>query len=190
MRALAFVLAAWAVEPWATREVLVQFEREPDVRTVQTMAAEYANTSPELVERWLRSSRQAYLLPKLDLHYRKQLDASDDYIYDSSARSMLTDTTLDDNDAYEVQLEWRLDKLVMSSERIRAIDQAQELVKLRDRVLEEVTRVYFDRRELQVAMLLDPADTLEGRVAAELALQELTARLDALTGGGFSATER
>jgi hypothetical protein len=34
-------------------------------------------------------------------------------------------------------------------------------VKLRDRVLEEVTRVYFDRRELQVAMLLEPASTLE-----------------------------
>jgi hypothetical protein len=57
-------------------------------------------------------------------------------------------------------------------------------------VLEEVTRVYFDRRELQVAMLLDPADTLEGRVALELELQELTARLDALTGGRFSATRR
>jgi hypothetical protein len=99
--------------------VLDRFEHEPDVRAVQTMAAEYANASPEVVDRWLRASRQAYLLPKLELEYQKGLNASDDYVYDSAARSTLTDTNLDDNDAYEVKLEWRLDKLVMSSERIR-----------------------------------------------------------------------
>jgi hypothetical protein len=190
VKAVVFLLAAQAVEPWAAREVLDRFEHEPDVRAVQAMAAEYANASPDVVDRWLRASRQAYFLPKLDLEYQKGLNASDDYVYDSAARSTLTDTNLDDNDAYQVQLEWRLDKLVMSSERIRVIDQAQDLVKLRDRVLEEVTRLYFDRRELQVAMLLEPANTLEGRVAAELELQELTAHLDALTGGRFSATRR
>jgi hypothetical protein len=187
---VALLLVARGEEPWTVREVLERFRREPDVREVQVMAAEYANASPEVVERWLRASRRAYLLPKLDLQYRKDLGASDDYVYDSADRSVLTDTTLDDGDAYEVQLEWRLDKLVMSSERIRAIDQAQDLVRLRDKVLEEVTRVYFDRRELQVEMVLDPADSLAGRVADELALEELTARLDALTGGRFSAATR
>ncbi len=190
MIGLALLLATMGVEPWAAREVLDRFEHEPDVREVQAMAVEYADASPEVVDRWLRASKQAYLLPKLDLQYRKELDATDDYVYDSADRSELTDTTLDDNDSYEVKLEWRLDKLVMSSERIRVIDQAQDLVKLRDRVLEEVTRVYFDRRELQVAMLLDPADTLAGRVAAELELEALTARLDALTGARFSAARR
>ncbi|MFT4978897.1 MAG: hypothetical protein ACI8S6_004807, partial [Myxococcota bacterium] len=38
-------------------EVLSEFGSEPDVRRTQTMAMEYANTNPELVDGWLRASR-------------------------------------------------------------------------------------------------------------------------------------
>ena len=93
----------------------------------------------------------------------------------------------DDDDGIGVRLAWRLDKLVMSSERIRVINEAQDIVKLRDKVLDEVTRVYFDRRRLQVEQLLSPASGLRDQIKAELRLQELTASIDALTGGQFSS---
>ena len=76
----------------------------------------------------------------------------------------------------------------MSSEQIRVINEAQDIVKLRDRVLDEVTRLYFDRRRLQVDILLDTGADLRSRIENELRLQELTANLDALTGGTFSAS--
>ncbi len=59
-------------------------------------------------------------------------------------------------------------------------------MKLRDRLLTEVTRLYFERRRQQVALLLEPPAELRARVDAELRLLELTAGIDALTGGRFS----
>ncbi len=76
----------------------------------------------------------------------------------------------------------------MSSEQIRVINESQDIVKLRDKVLDEVTRLYFDRRRLQVELLLSPAGDLRTQLENELRLQELTANLDALTGGSFSAS--
>jgi hypothetical protein len=57
---------------------------------------------------------------------------------------------------------------------------------LRDRSLEEVTRRYYERRRLQIELELTPPTDLGDRVRKELRLQELTADLDAFTGGWFS----
>jgi phosphoribosylaminoimidazole (AIR) synthetase len=74
----------------------------------------------------------------------------------------------------------------MSSERIRVINEAQDIAKLRDKVLSEVTRLYFERRRVQVEMLLSPKRDTMGQVKQQLRLMELTASIDALTGGAFS----
>lgn len=172
-------------------QVMGEFAGEPEVGTVQAMAMDYSKTNPQLVESWLASSRSAYLLPKLNLKYQKDLNLNEDYVYfedeDGERILSLDGQDADNDDTYEVKLEWRLDKLVMSSERIRVINEAQDIVKLRDKVLDEVTRLYFDRRRLQVEMLLSPPGDLRSQIKRELQLQELTANLDALTGGGFSA---
>jgi hypothetical protein len=67
------------------------------------------------------------------------------------------------------------------------ISEAQDIVKLRDKVLGEVTRLYFDRRRLQIDGLLNPPNDLRAQIDDELRLMEFTAQLDALTGGAFSA---
>ena len=87
-----------------------------------------------------------------------------------------------------MKLEWRLDKLVMSSEQIRVINETGKANKMREKVLDEVTRLYFDRRRLQVDNLLNPPSSLTDQIEMELRLQEMTANLDALTGGEFSAS--
>ena len=173
-------------------EVLAEFEGEPDVRAVQAMSMAYTKTNPELVEAWLVSARRAYALPKVQLGYQKDLKFNEGYDYaltaDSALEAQLADADTDNDDRYVVKLEWRLDKLIMSSERIRVINEAQDIAKLRDKVLDEVTRVYFDRRRLQVEMLLEPGGDLQAQIKDELRLQELTANLDAYTGGAFSAS--
>ncbi|MFT5681794.1 MAG: hypothetical protein ACI8RZ_002712 [Myxococcota bacterium] len=173
-------------------EVLAEFAVEPDVRQVQAMAQGYARTNPELVDGWLTASRRAYLLPKLNLQYEKELELYDTFTYeaDDAGDAFIEPygTRADNDDKYVVKLEWRLDKLVMSSEQIRVINESQDIVKLRDKVLDEVTRLYFDRRRLQVELLLAPAGDLRTQLENELRLQELTANLDALTGGSFTAS--
>lgn len=180
----------------SVEDVLGQFSDEPAVSTVQAMAMNYTKTNPALVEGWLRASRTAYALPAVTLSYDRDKDAYTTWSYldlngDGSVDNeeyQYNTARADNDDGIGVRLAWRLDKLVMSSERIRVINEAQDIVKLRDKVLDEVTRIYFDRRRLQVEQLLSPAGGLKDQIKNELRLQELTASIDALTGGGFSAS--
>jgi hypothetical protein len=144
------------------------------------------------MEKWLSASKRAYALPKVNLQYEKQLDEATRYDYvagvDGGLESQEDYIQLGNDDKVVVRLEWRLDKLVMSSEQIRVINETGKANKMREKVLDEVTRLYFDRRRLQVDNLLDPPSSLSDRIEMELRLQEMTANLDALTGGQFSAS--
>jgi hypothetical protein len=179
----------------SVEEVLGQFSNEPGVLKVQAMTMDYTKTNPAMVEGWLKASTAAYALPAVTLTYDKDMDDYTTWDYldlneDGDVRSdehQFNTTRSDDDQGFGVRLAWRLDKLVMSSERIRIINEAQDIVKLRDKVLDEVTRVYFDRRRLQVDQLLSPSSGLREKIKNELRLQELTASIDALTGGEFSA---
>lgn len=177
-------------------DVMQEFAHEPTVQQVQGWASEYAQIEPALVDRWLGASRSFAMLPQVRLQYRFRdgwdqdfqyfardgfIDSPDDEVFD-----VLDDAGRDQDQWYTVQATWDLDKLVMSSERIRVLNEAQDIVKLRDRVLTEVTRLYFERRRLQVDLLLEPRSDLHSRATDQLRLMELTANLDALTGGTFS----
>lgn len=176
--------------------VLAQFVGEPTVQQVQGWANEYANTSPLQVEHWLAQSVSFATLPDVTVEYRLRNDYDQGFEYqdaDGAAPvagvpvvAVAQDAGQGQTQEYKVKLAWQLDRLVMSSEKIRVINEAQDIVKLRDKVLAEVTRLYFERRRLQVDRLLNPKTDLVGRVKEELRLLELTANLDALTGGAFS----
>jgi hypothetical protein len=174
-------------------QVLGEFDNEPDIRKVQAMAMAYTKTNPEVMEKWLSASKRAYALPKVNLQYEKELDESNrfDYVADTEGalNSVKDYAQVENDDKVSVKLEWRLDKLVMSSEQIRVINESNKANKLRENVLDEVTRLYFDRRRLQVEALLTPPKSLQDKIELELRLQEMTANLDALTGGRFSATK-
>ncbi len=169
----------------SVEEVLAQFANEPGVGKVQAMAMSYTKTNPELIEGWLKASKAAFGLPAVTLDYDKDLDDYNTWNYvdldgDGKVEAeefQLYNSRADDDDSFGVRLAWRLDKIVMSSERIRVINESQE----------DVTRIYFDRRRLQVEQLLSPPADLRTKLKNELRLQELTANIDALTGGRFSA---
>ena len=154
--------------------VMSEFDAEPDIRAVQSMAMQYSKTNPELMEKWLSASKRAYALPKVNLQYEKQLDEATRYDYvagvDGGLESQEDYIQLGNDDKVVVRLEWRLDKLVMSSEQIRVINETGKASKMREKVL------------------LDPPSSLSDRIEMELRLQEMTANLDALTGGQFSAS--
>jgi hypothetical protein len=59
-------------------------------------------------------------------------------------------------------------------------------VQLRDDIMDDVTRTFFERRRVQVELLTHPPSDPKVELDKELRLQELTARLDGLTGGWFS----
>lgn len=178
----------------SANEVLSEFDNEPTIKEVQSMAMFYSKTNPERIEGWLSSVRKAYALPKVNVQYEKNLDGSVryDYVADDagSASAMRDYEQISNDDKIVVKLEWRLDKLVMSSEQIRVLNESQKAVKVREQVMDEVTRLYFDRRRVQVEGLLNPPSSINDQIEYVLRLQEMTANLDALTGGAFSSSVR
>jgi hypothetical protein len=168
-------------------EVLAAFDHEPTVQQVQDLAMNYTHTNREQVENWLRASRNSAWLPQLTGRYQFQDTYDQDYDYTESIDADLTDAGTQQRSQVQVQVRWDLDELVMSSTQIRVISESQDVVKLRDTVLTQVTGLYFDRRRLQVDMLLAPANDVRTQVDQQLRLMELTAELDGYTGGRFSA---
>jgi hypothetical protein len=174
-------------------QVLGEFAHEPTIQQVQGWTNEYARTSPEMVRAWARASQQFAILPRLQVEYYLREDWNQDFNYVSVGQDLqTTPTSIDEGQDYRilVRSQWDLSELVMSSDRIRVINEAQDAVKLRDKLLSQVTRLFFDRRRHQVEMLLNPRPTLDGQVEDQLRLLELTAGLDALTGGSFSRAIR
>lgn len=185
------VVAAARKEYQSVDEVMAEFDHEPTVQQVQTMAMAYTHTNREQVERWITASRVAAWLPELQVRgeYYNRLGSDYDYLLDADGvpYAQLSEGDIQDQWRGTVEVRWRLDDLVMSSEQIRVISEAQDIVKLRDKVLSEVTRLYFDRRRLQVDLLLKGSKDLRSQIDDQLRLMEYTAQLDAYTGGAFSA---
>jgi hypothetical protein len=171
-------------------EVLGQFDDEPNIADVQQMAMRYSHTHRSQVESWLAASKNAAKLPEFQFRYyyydRFNEGFNVESVDDGPLDYVPDDADSDKDHVYQVTLKWRLDELMMSSERIRVISESQDVVKLRDKVLGEVTRIYFDRRRLQVDSMLSPSSDIKSQVEDQLRLMELTAELDAFTGGEFS----
>lgn len=187
---------ALAAETPSAAEVLASFDHEPDVATVQRWAVEAAHVAPDAVRRWLRDARVAAALPSLVVEWRTGDDWSNDFQpFDADGNPPLSNAVptedvlvaadVGQDRALVLRATWDLAALVSSPDRLRAVHEAQDAVKLRERVLAEVTRLYFERRRLQVDVRLAPRTDTHGQLRDELRLRELTAALDGWTAGRF-----
>ncbi len=176
--------------------VLALFADEPTIGDVHLWASDYAHLSPGQVSRWLAQSATFATLPQLSVEWKLRDDWDQGFEYlnadgielvpGEEPAAVIQDADQGQYQEVKVKLVWDLDKLIMSSERIRVINEAQDTIKLRDTVLSEATRLYFERRRLQVEQVLAPEGDPLARVRQRLREMELTANLDALTGGAFS----
>lgn len=190
-----------ASSPRTPHEVLARFEHEPAVAQVQAWAAAQAEVAPDVVRGWLRASRTFAALPELRVEYRIVDDWSNDFqtydldgnpptSADAPSQDVLTNADVGQARTLSLRATWDLGALVLSPERIRVMAEAQDAARLREKVQAEVTRIYFERRRLQVDQLLVPKLDVSGQVRDALRLAELTASLDAYTGGRFSEALR
>lgn len=169
------------------RKVLARYAAEPTIKEVQTAVLDYTKVHPEVVSSWQLRARTNALLPQLrtqfgydtdqNLRTRTNLDATEAKV-----------VTEDDDHTYQVDVraQWDLDRLVFEPQELAVARESVRIANLRDRVLDEVTRRYFERRRLQVDLELSPPTDLADRIRKELRVQELTADIDSLTGGWFS----
>lgn len=177
---------------------------EPKISEVQQAAVRYAEVEPEKIFRWRRQAAKRALLPKLsvgmDIDKDRTISRNIWGIYSSYSNGSVTapgryyigpdDETSYDNRNWSVSLTWELGDLIWSDDQTNIDVRSRLMVQLRDDILDEVTKLYFER--LRVKMELDNLSIEERkkRFEKELRLEELTASIDGLTGGYFSQQVR
>ncbi|MDD5449195.1 MAG: YCF48-related protein [Candidatus Omnitrophica bacterium] len=166
-----------AQEDREVQELFGRFQSEPDVRQTQEAAIRYAEVHKKKIDEWRNRAKRRAILPKVSVG----IDENEgDYYYGGAWKGKEGDT------GWDVSLTWDLGELVWTSEQTNIDTRSRLMVQLRDDILNEITQLYFERRRLQIEMLTNPPKNVQTRIGKQLRLQELTAGIDALTGGWFS----
>lgn len=179
----------------SAKDILQHYKSEPTVEATMQAALDYAGISTDRLESLYTRAQASRALPKkVSYEFTTRMRDTDrpqtKVSYDSANKptsTAVTDYQEDqDYDQHKVRAEWELSGLVYNTDTLNVYKQMGSVSKERDRILREVTKAYFARRKQQVAMEMDPNVDVMTRLQQELQLQELTAQLDALTGGWFS----
>ncbi len=174
-------------EPPTARELLGNFVHEPTIAEVQNAAIRYAEVHPDKIKRWRRQAALQALFPTLNVDMDK--DRSSDISVDEGTFPKFQLIETEDRDtSLDFSVKWDLGKLIWNDDQTSIDVRSKLMTQLRDDVVDEVTRTYFERRRLQVKLLTNPPTEQQAMLEQELRLQELTALIDGLTGGAFSGS--
>ncbi len=164
----------------------VSFPGEPTIQEVHHMAIQYAEADLNKIKHWRRAARNKALLPSLSVGLDRS--STDYFHWDTGANP---DNLLKGRDYldWDVSLSWDLGELIWNDDQTSIDSRSKLMVELREDVLDQVTRLYFERRRLQMEFLnLANSQDQQLLTDRQLRLEELTALLDGFTGGGFSAS--
>lgn len=157
----------------------LEMRKEPSVQQVQQAAIKYAHVvDPRCIASHRDLARFKAFLPDLSLDYDKTIST-----YNNSTTSRFSVGPRD----WSASLKWNLSDLVWSEQQRLIDSQVRLMVKLRQDILDEVTRLYFELRRLQLELISSHNLELKDRQDKKLRIEELTALLDGFTGGYFSS---
>lgn len=167
-------------------EALSMFSHEPALAEIRQVAIAYSEVEPEKIRKWRKAAAAKALLPDLRVAYDDAKDwQSSTYFYKDTYEEQYLkddDITRGHDKGWSVSLTWELGDLIWNSAQTTIDARSRLMVQLRDDILNEVTRLYFERKRMQVEMISSPPADFMSRMDKELKLQELTAGIDALTG--------
>ena len=160
--------------------------REPSILEVQKMAIEYAEVSPEKIEAWRRGAKWKAIMPRLSVSFSESIYDNVD-IYKNSNLSYVVQGPKEKGNDWGVDLSWDLTDIIWNNEQTSIDVRSKLMVQMRGEILEDLTRIYFERKRLLEEFdRISPENPIEIS-QKKLRVMELTAYIDAFTGGGFSA---
>ncbi|MFH1406776.1 MAG: hypothetical protein ABIH01_02065 [Candidatus Omnitrophota bacterium] len=166
-------------------QILSQFRDEPTIAEIRKQAMKFAEVEPQKIQRWRKQAQAKAMLPKVSLDFDDS--TSNTYeIYTSLSKDYIVAGPDDRTRKWGISLSWDLGEIIWNDDQTGIDVRSRLMVQLREDILEAVTRYYFDRRRVQIDMALNPPQTQKEKIEKELKLQELTANIDALTGGYLS----
>ena len=168
---------------------LAALPSSPSLAQVQAAALARAGVDPALASRWLRRARSAAVLPTVSVQWDRRFDRG--WTLDQAVGE--ADSLRNDSGAQDVlraKATWELDRLIFAPDELRAARAVLDVTDARERVLVEITRLYFERERLLLERSLAPAPDLESAIAASLRLREVEGLLTGLTGLDFTPERR
>ncbi|MBN1404900.1 MAG: hypothetical protein JW946_00080 [Candidatus Omnitrophica bacterium] len=164
-----------------------QLTDEPDIRKIQEAAVEYAEVNPDKIKNMREAAKNSAWMPKVSVGLDYDADNNIDLDRGGTNNPDVFIVGPEDRSwGYSMSLSWDLGELLWNPDQTSIDVRSRLMVQLRDDILTEVTGLYFERKRLQSDIMNGkPGDAaLEMQI---LRLEELTARIDALTGGYLSA---
>lgn len=193
----------------AIRAPAARRRRAPSIGAVHRVALRHQGLETRIFEDAWRGVRRRGWFPTVGLRLGVDRDKAraweEDEVFVSGESHLLRDN---DNDrsldlAASLTLSWDLRDIAYEPEQIDLSREARLVIGLRDDVLDEVNQLYFERlaveselaqlrsgpaaeRDASAALPEEPRVAIQRAITLDLRLEELTAGLDAWTGGWFS----
>jgi len=160
-------------------------KKEPGIREVQRATLAYYQLEPERIRAMSTAARIKGLFPEIDAGVDSLLghnfSSTQDALFptfDFKERQAASN----DQFIWRVRGVWDLSRLVFNPEQL----DVKTLNSLQETLIREVTVMYFSRRRVLANLILSPPEDDEDRFFEELRLEEMTATIDAFTGGKFA----
>jgi len=175
----------------AIRSLRLRFEREPSVEEVQAAALRFFQVHPDKVHFYRSAAFLKALVPDLEVGLNAEQGTSARAMYDAIYRDAFDYPKEDENSDHttyslNIRAHWALDRLVFNAE----VLDVTSLVGVQEGLLREITSLYFTRRRLMTFLTLSPPQDPGEKITESIRLDEITANLNALTGGYFSKEMR
>lgn len=153
------------------------FKNEPTIQELQKVAINYAEVAPQKIRNWRRQAQIKAIMPEVSVDYDKTVTTALGATYDRVSTGPMD---------WGVNLKWNIGELIWNNDQTSIDSRSKLMVELRDDIINELTRLFFERRRLQMEIVVSPSLSENEKMEKELRLQELTALIDGLTGGYLS----
>jgi photosystem II stability/assembly factor-like uncharacterized protein len=167
------------------KSLKVIYDNEPAFRELQQAAIRYAEVNPEKIKRWRTESRMRALFPKVSFGVDRASSSTAE-IYTSATKDYIVTGPDDVSKGWDVSLSWELGDLIWSDDQTNIDVRSRLMVQLRNDILDDLRRAYFERKKIQFELMTEPPQDLKARFDKELRLRELTQAIDDLTGNCLS----
>ena len=176
------------------------FSLEPTIQETQAKALRFSGIPSGMqFGAYKRQARLRNVLPQIDTSFDNSdyalnsLETRGSDQYDSADSSI--NSSLDKNRKAAMDNEfntgfrftWHLDRLIYDPEIIDIVNSARVSANIRENLLTELTQIYFQRKNLLSELMSNP---FSRTMTQKFKLQELTADIDARTGGWYSLALR
>jgi hypothetical protein len=164
------------------REII---KREPTIQEVQRASLAHYQLEPERIDSMSTAARLKGLFPEIDAGFDSLLGHNftdtQDALYPTlpfkERQAASNDQTI-----WHVRGVWDLSRVVFNPEQL----DIKTLGSLQETLIREVTTMFFSRRRVLANLILSPPEDEEELYDEQLRLDEMTATIDAFTGGKFA----